>query len=115
MKRAGFTVFMEGNPHGMSANHLHTTQKSVVGGDGEVVGSISILNFVCSGQAISLEASKARVEYNQTGIGYCSECDASLHDVVGAGVHSEEGYHKWLQFEADKTFKSLSAVEDPED
>lgn len=92
MKQSTFTVkTKDGTSY--SANHLSVTRRSVyaTGDDGlqHGVGQESVLCFVCSGEMIQVRAADVEsVEWHPAANTYCSECDGSVWNVVGTGIHA---------------------------
>lgn len=89
MTRANFTVVTKSGER-WSANHLAVSRASrpydLTTQQG---GSYSILSFISSGELVRLEAADVeRIEWCPVGAAWCSECDASIHDLVGDGPHA---------------------------
>jgi hypothetical protein len=51
-------------------------------------GAFSVLTFQCSGRLMTLRADEVeRIEWNEASAQWCSECDGSLHNIIGVGCH----------------------------
>lgn len=84
MVRADFTVVGKSGVR-WAANHLSVSMKY----DHAARGMVSVLSFISSGQLqMMLAAEVEKVEFHPHLATYCSECESSLHGVVGAGIHA---------------------------
>lgn len=88
MQRASFTVTRRVGEKSVcyDANHLAIVR----GYDPDLgPGSISLLTFVCSGVQTTFPAREIeRVTFHPTSAQHCSECDGSIYNYVGEGIHA---------------------------
>jgi hypothetical protein len=86
MIRSSITVLTKDGSR-YSANHLSITYLPSTPGS----GSCSALSFNCSGVLHLVPAENVdKILWDVAGATYCSECDGSLHQLVGIGIHSEK-------------------------
>lgn len=83
MKRAAFTIKTKAGK-AYDANHLSITGEY----DSNYGGIVSVLAFVCSGAMQKLRATDVEsVTFSEASAGHCSECESSIFEIIGGGIH----------------------------
>ena len=88
MQRASFTITTKLGANRVAiiydANHISISNR--VDNDGKAG---SVVNFICSGSMKSLWAEEIEgIVFHPTGAYHCGECDQSIANVVGFGIHA---------------------------
>lgn len=103
MQRASISIVTRAGTR-YDANHISIYREQVSPQECPPYGGArSVLAFQCSGGLTVKPAEDIeRIEFYPASAQYCSECDQSIFNYVGAGIHESPGYREWQEAEQAK-------------